>query len=86
MITLEKVKYSVSPEYIDKIVRLKITEDILHIYYNQELISKHKISKERFNYHKIDALEILRSDVMRDRSDQDIEAFIEENINLYDEL
>lgn len=86
MITLDKVKYSVSPEYIDKIVRLKIIEDILHIYYNQELISKHKISKEKFNYHKKDALAILKSDVMRDRSDQDIEAFIEENINLYDEL
>jgi hypothetical protein len=86
MITLDKVKYSVSPKYIDKIVRLKIIEDILHIYYNQELISKHKISKKRFNYHKIDALAILKSDVMRDRSDQDIEAFIEENINLYDEL
>lgn len=50
------------------------------------MISKHKISKERFNYHKQDALEILKSDVMKDKTDQDIEAFIQENINIYDEL
>ena len=86
MITLDKVKYSVSTQYINKVVRLKILEDILHIYYNEELISKHKISKERFNYHKQDALEILKSDVMKDKTDQDIEAFIQENINIYDEL
>ncbi|HPX33297.1 MAG TPA: IS21 family transposase [Erysipelotrichaceae bacterium] len=86
MVTLDKVKYSVSTQYINKVVRLKILEDILHIYYNEELISKHKISKERFNYHKQDALEILKSDVMKDKTDQDIEAFIQENINIYDEL
>lgn len=86
MVTLDKVKYSVSTQYINKVVRLKILEDILHIYYNEELISKHKISKERFNYHKQDALEILKSDVMKDKTDHDIEAFIQENINIYDEL
>lgn len=86
MITYGKVKYSVSPKYIDKVVRLEILEDILHIYYNQELIRKHKIRTEKYNYHSKDAFEILKSDVFKDKSDEDILTYIEGNINIYDDL
>lgn len=86
MITYGKVKYSVSPKYIDKVVRLEILEDILHIYYNQELIRKHKIRFEKYNYHSKDAFEILKSDVFKDKTDEDILTYIEGNINVYDDL
>lgn len=86
MITYGKVKYSVSPKYIDKVVRLEILEDILHIYYNEELIRKHKIRIEKYNYHSKDAFEILKSDVFKDKSDEEILTYIEGNINVYDDL
>lgn len=86
MITYGKVKYSVSPKYIGKVVRLEILEDILHIYYNQELIRKHKIRIEKYNYHAKDAFDILKSDVFKDKTDEDILTYIEGNINVYDDL
>lgn len=86
MITYGKVKYSVPPKYIGKVVRLEILEDILHIYYNQELIRKHKIRIEKYNYHAKDAFDILKSDVFKDKTDEDILTYIEGNINVYDDL
>ena len=86
MVTYGKVKYSVPPKYIDKVVRLEILEDILHLYYNEELIRKHKICVEKFNYHALDAFDILKSDVFKDKSDQDILEYIEGNLTVYDDL
>lgn len=43
MVTYGKVKYSVSPTYINKLVHLEIAGDILHIYYNDLVIQKHPI-------------------------------------------
>ncbi|MCK9472070.1 MAG: IS21 family transposase [Bacilli bacterium] len=86
MIVYGGLKYSVSPQYIAKIVNLEIDNDILHIYYNRKLIRTHKITKETFNYHKDDAKEILKSDVFRYKSDLEIENFIEGNLKVYDDI
>lgn len=86
MVTYGKVKYSVSPKYINKLVHLEIIDDILHIYYNDLVIQKHPISNKKFNYDKEDLKEILKSDLMKSKSDEEIETYIEGNLKLYDTL
>jgi transposase len=86
MVTYGKVKYSVSPKYINRIVRLEITDDILHIYYNDLMIQKHPISTKKFNYNQQDLKEILKSDVFKTKSDEEIDAYIEGNLKAYDNL
>ena len=86
MIVYNRSKYSLSTKYIGKFVTLKATEGILQIYYNKDLIKTHKISEKKFNYDKADAIEILKSDSMKNYSDSDIESFINDNIAFYDHL
>lgn len=86
MITYGGIKYSVPTKYIGKHVNLDIDNDIIHIYYSQKLIRKHKISEKPFNYEINDAKEILLSDVFKTKSDQEITDYIKENLNAYDEL
>ncbi len=86
MVTYGKVKYSVSPKYINKLVHLEIAGDILHIYYNDLVIQKHPISNKKFNYNQEDLKEILKSDLMKSKSDEEIETYIEGNLKLYDTL
>ena len=51
MVTYNKCKYSVPAEYIGKPVRVCIANDQLEIYYSTELITKHRLSDKRLNYH-----------------------------------
>lgn len=50
MITYKSNQYSVPPEYKGKTVGLQIYDDHVHIYYNMELIAKHRITNKRLNY------------------------------------
>jgi len=50
MITYNKCKYSVPADYIEKPVRLKVSNDVLHIYYSTECIASHQLSEKRLNY------------------------------------
>lgn len=86
MITYNKSKYSVSTKYIGKIVMLEIKANTLYIYYNKELIKTHLISKNHLNYSKDDMVEILKSDVFKNKDDKYIEDFIENNLKLYDSI
>ncbi|NCC62227.1 MAG: IS21 family transposase [Verrucomicrobiae bacterium] len=86
MVTYGKVKYSVSPKYINKLVHLEIIDDVLHIHYNGSVIQKHPISDKKFNYDKEDLKEILRSDLFKSKSDEEIETYIERNLKVYDNL
>ena len=84
MVTYGKVKYSVSPKYINQIVHLEVLDDILHIYYNDLEIRKRPISTNKFNYEPNDLKEILKSDVFKTKSDEEIENYIEGNLKVYD--
>jgi transposase len=86
MVTYGKIKYSVPTKYINKTVRLEIFDDILHIYYNGSLIRKHSISEQKFNYHPNDYKDILKSDLFKDRDDEELEAFIERTLKSYDDI
>ena len=43
-------KYSVPPDYIGKIVNLKVNENYLYIYYITDVISVHEITGKKVNY------------------------------------
>ena len=52
LVTYMNSKYSVSPEYIGKPVRLLVIDNTLQIYCSTNLIAVHKLSQKRLNYQK----------------------------------
>lgn len=65
MITYMNHRYSVSPEYIGKPVRLLVSNDTLQIYHSTDLIATHALSQKRLNYHH-DHYRQLLSGTMKD--------------------
>ena len=88
MVIFRKCKYSVDPRYIGRTVGIELTDDERHIkiYYNGELIRAHEITTHQFNYALEDQVQILKSDLMRGRPDEDITAYITERLSQYDEV
>ncbi|WP_137624781.1 IS21 family transposase [Lactiplantibacillus pingfangensis] len=88
MVNFRKCKYSVDPQYIGRTVDVVLTNDQRHlqIYYMGEPIRAHDITTKAFNYHEEDRVQILKSDLLKDRSDQDIQAYIEEHLTDYDQV
>mgnify|MGYP005751363827 CR=1 FL=1 len=59
MIPYKSNQYSVPAKYKGKTVGLQVYDDHIHIYYNTELIVRHKISQSKLNYkeeHYVDTL------------------------------
>jgi len=50
MFSYQSNQYSVPPKYIGKRVNLQVYDDYLHVYYNTDLITTHKISSKKLNY------------------------------------
>ena len=51
MISYKSNQYSVPPEYIGKKLKLQVYDDQLHVYYNTNLVTIHKIQNQKLNYH-----------------------------------
>lgn len=73
MINYDNCKYSVPTRYIGKTVTIEIKNNCLYIYYNKELINMHKITNKTYNYVKHDLLEIFKSDIYKNESNEFIE-------------
>ena len=86
MIKYKGKKYSVPTYLIGKSVTVKETEEYIHIYYTTNLVRKHKKDEKFLNYNKDDMIEILKSDALRGLEDEEIETFIENNLDDYDNL
>ena len=86
MITYMNNKYSLDPKYIGKTVYLEVSDTHLKIIYGKEIISTHKLSKKKLNYHKDDMVSILKSDAMRFKKDEEIEDFAKRQLELYDKF
>ena len=52
LVTYKGNEYSVSPQYINKVVKITELNNKLYIYYNDKLISCHDISNNKINYKK----------------------------------
>jgi len=86
MIVYSKAKYSVDPKYIGKVVTIKPETNKLHLYYNNIHIKTHDISNKLINYTKEDMISILKSNVYKHMSDDQIEHLAKEQMKIYDKL
>lgn len=86
MITYKGNKYSVPTHYIGKKVKLKAHNDFLEIYFDTDIIAKHKISKSYLNYKKNHVIEILQSDAFKYREYDEIDDFVKNNLKNFDML
>lgn len=86
MVQYQNSKYSVPVKYIGKDVTLDVRKDSLFIWYGHQCIRSHPLSEKNLNYQRDDSLEILRSDVFKYLEDEELERFVEENLDAYDEL
>jgi hypothetical protein len=78
-------KYSVPPRYINQLVSIKMTDNILYIYNEGELIATHSLSNKPINYakdHYLEGLEIS----LRYKEKGDIEEFATNNLRRLDGL
>ena len=86
MVTFMNKKYSLNTKYIGKTVTLKVLNDTLDILYNDKIITSHKISNKKFNYHEDHYISILKSDAFKDKKDSEIEKFAKKQLSIYDKL
>lgn len=87
MVVYRGNKYSVPTRFIGSYLGLRIIDNQVNIYDNTELVRCHKISEEKFNYNDNDKLEILKSDLLFGKTDEEIKKIIEEkDLQIYDFL
>ncbi|HAP8785506.1 TPA: IS21 family transposase [Enterococcus faecium] len=86
MIQFEGRKYSVPIHSIGKNVLLKRKKDRLEIWLSGIQIRAHPLSNKPLNYHRNDYREILQSDVFKNLEDEELERFVDENLEAYDDL
>jgi len=83
LITYEGLKYSVQPSFVGKSVTLERRDDNLYIYYNQILVSAHKITGKPINYTKVDYKLLLKHSLIHEEK---IERICEDNLKIFDKL
>lgn len=86
MVVYDYHKYSVPVKYIGQTVTLIEDEELLKIYYENILIREHLIRGKPLNYNRDDYAEILKSDVFKHLQEEELERYIDENLELYDYL
>lgn len=87
MVVYRGNKYSVPTRFIGSYLGLRIIDNQVNIYDNTKLIRCHKISREKLNYNDDDKLEILKSDLLFGKSDDEIKEIIHsKDLEIYDFL
>ena len=88
MIRFQNHQYSVSPNYIGKEVEIKPTPDdkAIHVFYQGVEIQKHDLTNKQFNYDLHDKHAILKSDLMADKTDEEINQYMLNNLSIYDQI
>ena len=86
MVTYLNNKYSLHPNYIGKTVVLKINDNHLEVLFDGIVIASHLLSSHKFNYQKDHFIQILKSEALAHKSDDEINRIAEKNLKLYDKL
>ena len=86
MVSYKNNKYSVPVKYIGFNLNVIEKDNSLYIYDNTNLVRCHHISNNPLNYNKDDIKDILVSDLLRNSTEEKIEAFIADNLSQYDNL
>lgn len=79
-------KYSVPTTFIDKVVEIEFDSKNLSIYYNKKFITCHTISNNIYNYHKEDLMSVMKSDVYKNKTYEELEKIADERLASYDKL
>lgn len=85
-ITYSGCKYSVPTIYINKIVEIEFDSKKLSIYYNKKFITCHTISNNIYNYHKEDLIDVMKSDVYKNKTYEELEKIADVRLASYDKL
>lgn len=81
MIKYKGKKYSVPTKYIGyKLTTIEDDSGNLRIYYNDCFVISHPISSKMYNYTLGTACEILKSDAMKNHTNEEIIAFVQANL------
>lgn len=86
LVIFEGCKYSVPVKYIGQTVTCEKEQEDLKVYCDQRLIARHPLSDRPFNYRREDYVEILKSDVFKHLEEDELEAYVDENLQAYDLL
>ena len=73
-------QYSVPTEYLGKSLTAQAYDGYIHLYYNTTLVTVHKITEKKLNYHEKDYIEIARKS--HSFKEEDIESRAKENLAL----
>ena len=86
MIMFRKNQYSVDPKYIGKTVEIKLSpiNKSIKIYYMGVEIRSHNLTDKQFNYNEDDYKAILKTDLFKDRSEDELNKYMSENLKAYD--
>lgn len=88
MVRFRNHQYSVNPNYIGKVVELKLAKSgkSLRIFYHGAEIRSHNLTDKEFVYNTADHRAILKLDLMAKRSDEDIDKYMHHDLSIYDNL
>lgn len=85
MITYQGIKYSVPIQYIGKSISVVDEDNVIHLYYNSNLICSYKKNEKfRYNYKENDYIDILKNSCFDYKTDEEIKEFISKNLNSLD--
>lgn len=80
MVNFGGCQYSVPPDYVGMSLTIQSYDGHIYVYHNTELVSVHRASSQRLNYHKEDYMEIAR--MSHSFKEEDIAARAKENLEL----
>ena len=85
MINYHGIKYSVPIQYIQKDISVLEEDNVIHLYYNKDLICSYtKNTNFKYNYKENDYIDILKNSCFDKKNNEEIRHFIEKNISSLD--
>ncbi len=85
MVSYKSNQYSVPIKYIGKTLNLEVVDSYLYLYDTIKLVTKHKISSKKLNYHKEHYVQTIRL-TMPYKDEKDIMKYSKENLRKMDKI
>ena len=80
-------KYSVPLQYVGKQLTVIDEDNVIHLYYNKELIHSYQKNKKfRYNYKEKDYIDILKHSSFNTKTEEEINEYIKKNLNSLDNI
>lgn len=85
MVTYQGVKYSVPIQYVSKQITVIDDDNVIHLYYNSELINSYKKNNQyKYNYKEEDYIDLLKNSAFDNKTNEEIKYFINNNLKSMD--